>query len=779
MTKEKHLELLVPVESLEKAKAAVLNGADAVYTYEDDFTETELKSVIDYCHLRAVKVYICINILYKNDDINQLFAFMKNMYDYGADAFIVQDLGMMARAKVLFPKARFHASARTTVHDISGVLHMAALGFDRVVLARELSLDQIKEITEQSDIEIETFIHGEMCYSYSGMCRVSSIKNYNETVHASNRDSHCEHSCRKKYNLIKGDDVFKAGYLLSTKDLMGLDNVKNMVDFGVSSIKIEGRKKSPEYIAQITKNYRDQIDSILNGGSRFSTLRKNQTRQTFSRGFTDAHFKNSIDSKMMNTELAKQSGLRVGEVVAHTPQTNELSIKITEEIIQGDGLEILTKSLKALNITVDNHYRIGDVMKVKLDQTTNAPLKIGRGVYRHFDKRLDKALKQSYKADSKKLDVKVSVTAFRGDRLGIRLKYKEMLVTQFGEIIDTTQTQPTSIGKVIAALSEENPFPFKFDFVLMDIEEQVYIDINDLQFICALAAETLEVKIRGHYQKKGTLLDQVRFEPQAWNGSSSVSASVVNTTQLEAVVHSGKVSRVYFEANDELTDHLPELLTLCHSNNIELFVSMQPIIDLRAKSKIMFYETTKIDGYLVNNYGYLEILKDSIKKIVSDYGFNISNSLSAELYKQKIAGVTLSPEIEVEAYQSVYGEKVEVIVYGYLPVVTTHSCPVGMYVGNKAPDGPCDLKNKAQGYYIQDELGDNYQIVTHCNNSKCVSQILDHKPINQLNKLKDIRTASVRLMFHNETDEEILELLNRVGVTSVQKQKYKGHKTFK
>ena len=255
-------ELLAPAGSYDAFIAATENGADAVYlggklfnarANASNFDNDELKKIVEYAHLRNVKIYVTMNTLLTNNELNEALDFAYDLYNMGIDAVIVQDLGL---AKVLherIPLLHLHASTQMTIYNLAGVKKLEELGFTRVVLARELSLDEIKYICDNTNLEIEVFVHGALCISYSGQCLMSSM-----IGDRSGNRGKCAQPCRLPYTLLKNGTPLKSGYLLSPKDLCTIDYFSKLPN--ITSLKIEGRMKSPEYVATVVSTYRKAID---------------------------------------------------------------------------------------------------------------------------------------------------------------------------------------------------------------------------------------------------------------------------------------------------------------------------------------------------------------------------------------------------------------------------------------------------------------------------------------------------------------------------------------
>ena len=316
-----NVELLSPVGDFDCLKAAVQNGANCVYfganlfsarAYAKNFNDEELKNAIEYCKIRGVKTNLTLNILIKDDELKQAFELAKKAYEFGIDAIIVQDLGLAKMLIKAFPDLPIHGSTQMSVHNLQGALELQELGFSRVVLSRELSIEEIEYICQNSTIEIECFIHGALCISYSGQCLFSSIIG----GRSGNRGT-CAQGCRLPYELIENENtVLDKGYLLSTRDLCSLDYIPRLINCGVTSFKIEGRMKSPEYVATVTKIYRKYIDLALSGKPYIidETDRKN-LMQVFNRGnFSSGHLDTHPNRNLIFTEKPNNMGLFLGQI---------------------------------------------------------------------------------------------------------------------------------------------------------------------------------------------------------------------------------------------------------------------------------------------------------------------------------------------------------------------------------------------------------------------------------------------------------------------------------
>ena len=365
-------ELLAPAGTKEAFIAAVESGADAIYLGgktlnarigAGNFDFSEMKEAIDFAHKRKVKVYVTVNTLVKDDEIEEALAYCCELYNIGADALIIQDFGLGYLVKKTIPDFPIHLSTQGSVYDFMGVEAASKLGYERVVLAREVSLDEIKNICENTDVEIEVFCHGALCICYSGQCQMSRAIG----ARSGNRGA-CAQPCRLAYELEEGGKKKGRGYHLSPSDLNLIDYIGELADAGVASIKIEGRMKSPEYVSVVTSIYRKYLDEYRDNGSYMvSDEDRFALEQIFNRGFTTAYV-DGVDEDFMSGEMPKHRGVYVGEVIASEKIKNKDDRYIVDALFdipieKNDVLEIGNARCKVT--LIEGKYpelRVGDVI---------------------------------------------------------------------------------------------------------------------------------------------------------------------------------------------------------------------------------------------------------------------------------------------------------------------------------------------------------------------------------------------------------------------------------
>ena len=360
---QNNIELLSPVGDFDCLRAAVQNGADCVYfggssfnarAQATNFDENSLVEAIRYAKLRNVKVNFTLNILLKDEELEDAKKLAKTVYEAGADAIIVQDLGFAKYLIDTYPDMDIHASTQMTVHNLQGALQLQQYGFKRVVLSRELSLHDIEYICNNSNIEIETFVHGALCISYSGQCLFSSMIG----ARSGNRGK-CAQPCRLPYSLIEkhsdSSNVIDKGYLLSPRDLCSLEYIPSLIKAGVTSFKIEGRMKTPEYVATVTRIYRKYIDLALSDKPyKIDDSDIKDLMQVFNRGgFSHGNFDDEANTSYVFKEKQNNMGLYIGNISKYQPNRGLITFKTSESIEIGDNICVEKE---------DHKYTISELM---------------------------------------------------------------------------------------------------------------------------------------------------------------------------------------------------------------------------------------------------------------------------------------------------------------------------------------------------------------------------------------------------------------------------------
>ncbi|MEG0641989.1 MAG: U32 family peptidase, partial [Clostridium sp.] len=444
-------EILSPAGNPECLRAAVLNGADAVYIggsefsarkYASNFSREEIIEAVRYCHSYNVKLYVTINTVLDNNELIEALDYASFLYQIGIDAVIVQDIGFLKLLRQHLPALEVHASTQMTVHNLYGVNLLYNMGVKRVVLARELSIKEIKYIKDNTKAELEVFVHGALCVCFSGQCLFSSMIG----GRSGNRGT-CAQSCRMEYSLDSGEKT----HLLSPKDLSTLEYIKSLVDIGVDSLKIEGRMKRFEYVAVVVASYKKAISGMLEEQDI-----KNVT-QVFNRGgFTSAFMKNNQGKDMMSYERPKNWGTYLGVVIANKGRFCD--IRLEEELRIEDGVEIFgkDKGVKVSSMRKGNQeveYAVGgEAVTIYLEGTA-----VGDKIYKSSDARLLKAAKDTLEIKtSPKRGVKAEFVARIGEGPVLTIKVDSGNVYKDGKIFRESKENIKEVEvRVISEKSEK------------------------------------------------------------------------------------------------------------------------------------------------------------------------------------------------------------------------------------------------------------------------------------------------------------------------------------
>ena len=709
-------ELLCPAGNMDALKAAIHNGADAVYLsgtnygarkYAENFDKNAIKEAINYAHLYDVKIYVTANTLIYENEIEDFTDYMKFLYLNGVDAVLMQDIGMINLIRKIIPDLEIHASTQTHNCNDETLQLFKKLGVKRVVLARELTLDQINNL--KTDIEKEVFIHGALCICYSGCCLFSSLNG----GRSGNRGE-CAGPCRLPYTLIKNNKELKTDgkYLLSTRELNTSKKINELLKSNIQSLKIEGRMKSPQYVAFITKMYRNLID-----GKHIDSQADEDLKKLFNRKFTEGHLFSKDNNELMNIKSPNHIGINIGNVIN---TGKKIKIKLNKPLNQNDGIRF-KETGKGMVI---NKASKNDI--IYLDNKIN--LKTNDEVLKTTDYILEESLKK-YKL--KKLPLSIKVKALINEALEITFIHKDYIKSLKGNIIQKSITSPISKEKIITQLSKLGNTPFNLNQIDINMDDDIFISIKELNEIRRNLVELIiEEKI-----KRNRTIPNIKYKYQKNNQSKdiSISAYITNEEQLKTII--GKVNTIY-------------------TDDYNLY--------LKYKNENIFYRTNRTnynlpnfenENLLLTNLGDIyKYTKNNNCKV--DYFLNIVNNYSIDfLTKNHLNMITLSPEILFNELEKLASDNTEVIVYGRLELMVMNHCLI------KSNDKCPNCKNN--NYYLKNIKSQLYPIISR----NCQSHILNYEKINIVDKVKYLKEKGIknfRLEFYDETKEEILKIINIV-----------------
>lgn len=766
-------ELLVPVGNQDALKAAVLSGADAIYLggqkfnargRADNFNNEQLIEAIRYAHLYGVKVYVTFNTLIKQKELSEARDFAEFLYHNHCDAVIVQDLGLAAMIKKYFPQLELHASTQMTIHNLEGVKMLEDLGFKRVVLARELTLEEIEYIAQNTSLELETFIHGALCVCYSGQCLMSSILG----GRSGNRGL-CAQPCRLPYRLekegVEGSyrDV-KKGYLLSTRDLATYSFLDKLIKAGVKSFKIEGRLKRPEYIGVVTGIYRKILDNIYQGSiPAYSPEDEESLLQIFNRGgFCSGYYFGTNNKQLTSVDRPDHWGIRIGKVVA--VRNNWIDVELESSLEVGDGIRFINSQSGEWGQEVtrmkDSCGRElsraipGTVVSIKriLKHKTLHP---GAQVWRISQKsQLEQASAQFNSKYAKKIPVSIRGVFKVGQVPLIEMEdlkgVKGIAIGQ--QKVEAARRAPLSREDIEKQIDRLGNTPFEIERIDIDMDDRVFVPlslinelrrsaVSDLMDNRIKAMESPRLKISNRQESYGAnnnyiddandrvklyiytdklieddyilqKIDGFGFIPEDWQLDYEVLESYVNSLK-ERQIRTRLV--------------LPRIM---RKEDIELIEELNPNI------------WRLFDAYQAGNLGAIYYLKEKgIKTIIGDNFLNIFNASNIkQLADLGLQGVILSQELQYREIKDIVARSAipcELMIFGYIPLMITEYCPVG---GVKKGCASCSLDN---GYKLIDRKGMNFSLKRK-KIARCYTEILNSQILLVTDEMEKIAETGVR-----------------------------------
>ena len=723
-------ELLSPAGNIECLKAAINNGADACYlggksfgarAFAGNFNNEELKEAVEYAHLYGVKIYITVNTIIYNNEVEDFIEYIKYLYQIGVDALIMQDIGMISLVRQTFPNFEIHASTQLHNHNNEGIKALKALGVTRIVLDREMTLEQIENINV--DIEKEVFIHGALCNSYSGCCLFSSLNG----GRSGNRGQ-CTQPCRLPYKLIKNGKYIsnEDKYLLSTKELNTIHNFDKLMNSDIISFKIEGRMKSPSYVGYITRIYRKLIDNYQKNNKEIITKEEeNNLKILFNRSFTNGYL---FSDKVMNISSSNHQGLEIGKVIDITPK--KIKIKLSDNLYQEDGLRFKqsNKGMIANFIYNEKNLLINEASKgdiIYLDNKIN--LKDKDILVKTSSPYLDKEILST---SIKKIPVDIEVT-LENNYLIIIFKDNNNNIVKDKIKVDTPIKRSTTSEEVKEKLTKLGNTPFICNNINININKEIFVNMKDLNNIRRELCNKL-IKERTSI-KRNIIINKYNLNYQKdTNYNIEVSLLARTKDQVQAALDMN-IDRIYVDSG----------LYQEYKDNNKVYLRLPRVVNNYN------YDSNNI---LATELGAIYKYKNT--NLISDYYLNVVNNYSIKYLLDKgVKRVTLSPEINYNYLDDYILDKVEIIIYGTIENMLTKSCPI-----KELNICPC----KEEDIYYLEDINKNRYRVLHNN---CLTHIMHHKKINYLDNInyyKNLGIRSYRLELLDETYNEVVELINNI-----------------
>ncbi len=735
------VELLAPAGSMEALYAAVQNGCDAVYlgghqfnarVYSDNFDYERMSEAIRYAHSYGVKVYVTMNTLLYENEIEDAIAYARFLYEQGADALIIQDLGLFDVVSQCFPDMECHASTQLHIHNEAGIRKMAELGFSRIVLPRETLIEDIERYAK-SGIELEVFVQGAICVSYSGQCLMSAKKQNR----SGNRGA-CAQMCRMKYRLGYEQDhtvhyVKQEGdYLISPKDLNTLQQVPKLIAAGVTSFKIEGRMKRPEYVALMTALYRKAIDAYYQDTALDYHHATKEMCKVFNRGFTSGLMFHQHDKAFINHERPNHIGIPVGKVLAR--KQNRVSIQLSAPLYQHDGIRFITDKEDVgcmvnklyYNQLLVNHGEAGSVVEVEVDGYVPKHSR----VVKTSDKIQLEELRKSYERGERRVGVVMNIELRMNQPALLRVSddLGHTCEVFSDALVEEALKTPLSKERIYQQLSKTKDTIFYCESIHINADDNSTMPIKELNAMRRTALSKL-------YEQRIACPRRIVSSYQRQPSCAPISGlfvKVINEVQLKAAA--AFPAQLYAE---------PLLFERMKKSYDELGCYGKRVMkEAYPKVPIMACE---ISGCMEN---------DSI----AEHFMNCTNSYAAAfLFSLGVKAIILSNECSREqaetlkqAFYKRYHQKGAFITYGYgreelmlSEYCVIHTC----YQETKKPCGLCHKHS----YFLEDMKKRRYPLY---GDADCRIHLLD----NEVFELSESASA-IFLNFHTETADEVQRVL--------------------
>lgn len=643
-------EILAPVGNMDMLYAGIAAGADAFYlalddfgarAYAENFTLENIEGVIDYIHYFDRKVFITMNTLIKDSEMDMAINYIERLYQYGVDGILIQDIGFYSIIKDQMPGLDFHASTQMAVRDYHGAKALMDLGFKRIVIARETPIEEIRKISKLP-CEKEVFVHGSLCVSYSGECLMSSYFGQR----SANR-GRCAGPCRQKYQLINNGKVYGNDYYLNMKDLNVIDNLDELLELGIDCLKIEGRMKSPEYVYNSVLAYKEKVNGKSYDGEKL--------RDVSNRGYTKGFIFDQRSDYILKEGDIKHRSVGKVELIK-----NKKAFYANSDLQKGDNLQVTTDRDKKLPLTLTEDYKKGQV--IFLDKYKDA--KINSDILMLNAENIKDDLENgllSYKS----LPVSLEFEGKLGEKPRLKIAYGDMEVVAYGEnLIEPAQNISLDEASIEANLDRFNDEIFKPVKIEIKIDQGIFLRKKDINKARRDAIDLLKKKIAGKYKRQPVKIIKSKLAaPSPKNPEKNIE---LMTNEINPSLLIG-FDKVYIKSYD------PKY------KDFSLYLNLDSHIDYEIKDLISHIKTNSIEGVIFNNYRDLDFIEDfkeaGIKIRIGRY-LNVINSYAFDFYStfaEKIESSVENTLANINENANRY--QVEVLSFGRIELMNMVHCP--------------------------------------------------------------------------------------------------------
>lgn len=721
-------EVLAPVGGREQLEAAIKAGADAVYlagtsfgarSSAANFDRQQLVEAIKYAHLHDVSVYITVNTLIMDSEFDSAMGFVDFLYQNGADALIVQDIGLMSAIRSRYPDFELHASTQMTFHNLEGVKYAKSLGFSRVVLPREMRLSEIQRISDEVEIELEVFVHGALCVSYSGMCLMSSYIG----GRSGNRGS-CAQPCRKRYSLYSLDAEHKFHVedvrILSPKDLSAVDAMGELLKIPNISLKIEGRLKDQYYVYNVVSAYRKLVDGDITAAKAVRQLEK-----SYNRGYTKGFLLGEKITDFRAGEHTGHRGTMLGRVVGF--QDGTLRIRLEDSLSKGDEVQCRRPDGTSVGARADRIEKGGEnVAFAPSGSIVSIPFKHrvfkDEILYKTFSAEQNTSIDRELHSDIKPWKILLKARFRMGENLRLTaLLYRakdeigaqEPLFSEevVGEIAEQATGKGTDKIRIVAQLSKTGGTPFELSAEsVFDIDEGIFVPISSINAMRRSIFDRLTARLEKrhpHLEKREK--KETPFVEESWEPDLSLLENDSRTASADSRTASADSRTASVDSRSESEDVLvlPPIISTEDWERYQECVDQAKIIEIGHLSHLAFKGLEN-------------------KVLIGSYTLNIMNAHALRFYLERgVSRTEISTEIDrgmvdVEAFagKSGGGSPIVNLERSRITLMRMAYCPVGAYFGGGQKCGLC----KKYSFALRDEKDVEFPL--HLDSRTCMAEIL-------------------------------------------------------
>ena len=735
MTNNRKSELLLPVGNMNMCLAAIHNGADAIYVgmphfnargRSVDFSIDELKEMIETCHLYGVKVNLAFNVVIFESEFSEAHDLLTRVLPLAPDAIIVQDVGLARMIRLMAPEQILHGSTQMTVTNHEAMSLLSDLEIKRFVLGREVSMPEMRAIKEKTDRELEVFVHGALCVAYSGQCFTS------ESIggRSANRGQ-CAQSCRFEYEmLVDGEkrDLGDKKYLVSPKDLCGITQIPELLDIGINSFKVEGRLKTPEYVAAAAKNYNEAIDAKL-GHKNFNQQKieaaKLEMGLTYSRGFFSGWLNGVDHQQLVDGTYGAHRGVEIGSVLTINPKSIVIESSY-QKLKKGDGV-LLASSINGKKIEVGGMlYDVKNNGKnVELFFARDFDLKkikTGFTVYFNHDAVVEKALTQSFtdKNAKKRIPVSIQVIAVVGEPLKVKVMNHENTVEVTSEtLVEAATNRPTTENDLKSELGALSATCFiALDFSLK-ASEPFFIHQKELKNLRRTFTELLmkkRIERKAIQIKNGLMIfdhqKQVTLKKRHFNILLRDHHQVQHLLSFcDSIKDILGIVYLDFEFGKEYAESVSKL----KSAGIKVGIATTRILKPNEYYNFKVIERALPDVILCRNLGAVYYFKDSQFELRGDFSLNVTNSLTANYFlaknlKSVCASYDLNSDQLCDLLKKMDSGSIEVTIHQYMPSFHMEHCVFAAFLSKGSSFRDCGKPCEKHRLELIDQFGNAHQI---------------------------------------------------------------------